>query len=420
MQPSTLPPPRTIAAAILLAAVALPACTARGDAPAILLTADGEGHVTPCAACPHGAGQGGLSRRATLLARLRAQGPVLLVDAGNSLFGADSAASGGRVIVAAYDALGYDAVNVSFRDFRHGRAATVDLLQRAKFVTLSANVLDEQSGEPLFRPYVVKQLAGRRVAVIGLTDVPPELDLLPHLREQLAGVRVRPPAEAVDEWLPKARAEADAVVVVYYGRGLPALRAKLAGTGAVVLAGGVRPAEVGAAADVTVAAAEPHGRSVAVVVPGAGRPGLAQELVTADLAADAKTAALLASYDGAGAAAVAVTPEKPGQSATGTMPNEAPAEPDASGTLRPLFGRGNPAAPINPSAPDRAAPGAPRVGPPATPPATPATAPTNVLAKEPPEQAREAPARPKFCSHCGASLKAAAKFCTNCGTRIAP
>jgi hypothetical protein len=27
-------------------------------------------------------------------------------------------------------------------------------------------------------------------------------------------------------------------------------------------------------------------------------------------------------------------------------------------------------------------------------------------------------AQPKFCTHCGAPLKAGAKFCTNCGTKV--
>jgi 2',3'-cyclic-nucleotide 2'-phosphodiesterase (5'-nucleotidase family) len=83
------------------------------------------------------------------------------VDASNALFGAESLASQGRVVVAAYQVLGYDAVNLSYRDFRRGKAATLALLQDAQFATLSANVLDADTGQPLVQPYIIKQMAAK-------------------------------------------------------------------------------------------------------------------------------------------------------------------------------------------------------------------------------------------------------------------
>src|SRR2546423_939929 len=94
-------------------------------APAVWITVDTEGHTQPCAVCPVHVGLGGLARRATLIASARAQdNQLLLLDAGNFLFGPDSTDSGGRVMVGAYAALGYTTVNLSYRDFRFGRAHT--------------------------------------------------------------------------------------------------------------------------------------------------------------------------------------------------------------------------------------------------------------------------------------------------------
>src|SRR5688500_2318616 len=88
------------------------------DGVTLLITADTEGHVTPCGTCPAGRGLGGLSRRAARLADLRGQGAaVLLLDTGNALGVPDGLDRSGRVIVAAYDGLGYDALNISYRDF---------------------------------------------------------------------------------------------------------------------------------------------------------------------------------------------------------------------------------------------------------------------------------------------------------------
>ena len=88
-----------------------------GEGISLVLTADTEGQVEPCRDCPGQPGLGGLARRATLIAQLRQAYPsLLLVDAGNALFGAESLESQGRVIMAAYQALGYDAINLSYRD----------------------------------------------------------------------------------------------------------------------------------------------------------------------------------------------------------------------------------------------------------------------------------------------------------------
>ncbi|HZN64877.1 MAG TPA: VWA domain-containing protein [Tepidisphaeraceae bacterium] len=293
--------------AIMLAlAVASPhlvprvAAGAQGAGPfSLLITADGEGHVSPCSSCPGHPGNGGLARRVTVVSAVRAEGtPVLLADAGNWLAGAESVSSRGAVIVAAYDALGYDVANVTTKDLYWGRQATLDLLKSAKFAPVSATLVDEQTATPVFAPYAVQTAGNAKVAVLGLCEPPAGLNVLPHLRQQLAGVRIRPPAEALDEWLPKAKAEADHVVVLYHGngRGLRALRAKLAGSGVVVAAGGVRPENVMADGDPPVVAAEMHGKSLARATFGGDKNAPAQVMVTPDLAPDEAMQQLLAKY----------------------------------------------------------------------------------------------------------------------------
>src|SRR5688572_28731061 len=270
------------------------------DAPfQILLTADGEGHVEPCSTCPMHSGAGGLARRASWVAQSRRAGPSLLLDSGNSLFGAESASSGGKVITAAYDALAYDAVNISFRDFRHGRDATLAAFQQTKSPAVSANLIDSVTGSLLFKPYVLREVGARKVAVVGVTDAPAGLEFLPHLKEQLAGVRVRPPAEALAEWLPKAKAEADRVVLLYYGSvgGLRGIRAKFAEDLTAICVGGVRPSQlpVEAGAD-PIIAAEEHGKSIARATLGGGKVEVTQVMVTPDLPPDAAMQKLLAEY----------------------------------------------------------------------------------------------------------------------------
>src|SRR6185503_2466691 len=133
----------------------------------LLATADGEGHINACQSCPMHAGDGGLARRATLLAQQRQGGAVLVVDAGNSLFGLESAATRGGVIAQAIGKLGYDAINLSYRDFRFGREQTLSLIRDNKLEAVSANLVDSATSKPLVNPFVVKAIGEKRVAVIG-------------------------------------------------------------------------------------------------------------------------------------------------------------------------------------------------------------------------------------------------------------
>src|SRR6266850_2443555 len=90
------------AIAFLMAALLLSRSASGAGSSSILITADTEGHAGPCRECPLHEGLGGLVRRATMLTKARnGNNGVLLIDAGNALFGPDSIASNGKVIVEA-------------------------------------------------------------------------------------------------------------------------------------------------------------------------------------------------------------------------------------------------------------------------------------------------------------------------------
>jgi hypothetical protein len=256
----------THALLIFLPALLFPDPARAADPPVILLTADTEGHILPCADCPELSGLGGLARRASLLRELRSRSPEsLLIDAGNFVFGPDSLASDGAAMVAAYDALQYAAVNVSYRDFRHGRDRTLELLKGASFTPISANLLDGASGKPLFKPYVVKTAAGKKIAVLGITRPPGGVDALPHIQQQLQGIRIAPPAEAIPLALRQAKAEADISVLLFYGSAADAqaIRKQFGPDLAAIFVGGERPERLPAHLDPPqfITAAE-HGKSL--------------------------------------------------------------------------------------------------------------------------------------------------------------
>jgi 2',3'-cyclic-nucleotide 2'-phosphodiesterase (5'-nucleotidase family) len=234
----------------------------------ILATADTEGHVGPCRECPLHPRLGSLARRATVLAKMRKEHPeVLLVDSGNFLIGTESLESQGRVIIGAYDSLGYDAANLSHHDFWLGKEKTMNLLTEARFSVISANLLDEKTAKPLANPYVVKKIGGQKLALIGVTHIPAGLDYLPHLKERLAGIRIEPPVDALAKWLPKAKAEADRVVLLYHGSAanLQPIRDKFGPQLSAILVAGIRPEQLPEGANPPLIGTSNHGRHLAQV-----------------------------------------------------------------------------------------------------------------------------------------------------------
>jgi 2',3'-cyclic-nucleotide 2'-phosphodiesterase/3'-nucleotidase len=119
----------------------------------------------------------GLARVATRIRQIRAAAPhVLLLDGGDTIQGAPTGwlearrpTGGPHLMAAAMNALGYDAMAVGNHEFNFG----LDVLRRAQrdsaFPWLSANTRQTGDGSPAFPEYVVKELGGVRIGVLGLT-----------------------------------------------------------------------------------------------------------------------------------------------------------------------------------------------------------------------------------------------------------
>ena len=66
--------------------------------------------------------------------------------------------------------MGYDVVNVGERDLMMGFKFLSDVSQKAKFPFISANLVDKKTGKEIFKPYVIKEIAGLRIGIFGLLD----------------------------------------------------------------------------------------------------------------------------------------------------------------------------------------------------------------------------------------------------------
>jgi 2',3'-cyclic-nucleotide 2'-phosphodiesterase (5'-nucleotidase family) len=149
---------------------------------------------------------GGVARRATIIANARRDGGNLLVlDAGDSLANdAEPAKSSqGATSVDAMNRMRYDAAALGALDVTLGPDVVRRRADEAKFPFLSVNAYEAGSGKRLVEPYVIRQIGGQRVALVGLTR-----------QVDTDRITVQPPLDALKAILPELRDKSDVILVL--------------------------------------------------------------------------------------------------------------------------------------------------------------------------------------------------------------
>ncbi|MEX0879411.1 MAG: bifunctional UDP-sugar hydrolase/5'-nucleotidase [Thermoanaerobaculia bacterium] len=209
---------RRLAIAFLLVAGAH---FASGVTLTILHTSDLHGRVHPHDALADRDLGEGLARVAAAVKAIRAEGnAVLLLDSGDTIQGAPEqtlalegrAGDGSDPIVRAMNLVGYDAMAIGNHEFDFGKRRLEESRKAAKFAWLSANTLGP-SGDPPFPPYVVREIAGLRVGILGLVTNQVGNWISPALLEKL---RFTEPVAIARRWVPVLREQerCDLVVVI--------------------------------------------------------------------------------------------------------------------------------------------------------------------------------------------------------------
>jgi 2',3'-cyclic-nucleotide 2'-phosphodiesterase (5'-nucleotidase family) len=200
------------AAALAFTALAVAALLAhkggRDDRVTLFVSGDTRGYLEPCGCRRDQAG--GLPARMTLTKASGAPNRLLL-DVGNLT-------SGGRsyellklhYVLLGMEKMGYDAVNLGAREAGLDRETLARSLGESRLPFVSCNLLDQTTGRPIVPPGIVKEIAGVRIGITGVTEC---------AEEQVGpGLRVRPAAEALAETLPDLKRRCDFLVVLAWAR----------------------------------------------------------------------------------------------------------------------------------------------------------------------------------------------------------
>jgi len=185
----------------------------------ILGTTDLHGNILPLDYYTNKPDNRGLAKIATLIKRVCKEQPnVLLIDSGDTIQGSPLESFHGRKnnqppdpMMLTMDSLNYDAMTVGNHEYNFGLKVLEKARKEANFPWLSANTYDKATGQPHYKPYIVKEVAGVKIGVLGLTTPGvPNWDNPPNY----AGLEFHEPVAEARKWVSIMRDKEKVDVVV--------------------------------------------------------------------------------------------------------------------------------------------------------------------------------------------------------------
>ena len=174
----------------------------------ILYVNDFHGFAEPYKSTGSDVPLGGIAYLAGAVDRARGKQPCLLLSAGDMIQGNPWAnLVQGKSSIEVMNAMRFDAMVVGNHEFDFGPKVLKERIAQARFPVLGANV----KGVPALKPYVIKNLQGVRIAIIGV--VTPETPVTTHPRN-VTGLTFSTPESAVKQYLPELKRRADIIIVL--------------------------------------------------------------------------------------------------------------------------------------------------------------------------------------------------------------
>ncbi|MDT4894965.1 MAG: 2,3-cyclic-nucleotide 2-phosphodiesterase / 3-nucleotidase [Acidobacteriota bacterium] len=186
----------------------------------ILQTTDLHGHIYPIDYYTNKPDMNGLAKAATIIKQARKENPtLLLLDSGDTIQGTplvyyhnkkNNTPPDPMMLVMGY--LKYDAMAVGNHEYNFGLKVLEKARREAQFPWLSANTYRKGTDETAYDPYLVKEVNGVRVGILGLTTPG-----IPNWEnpENYAGLEFRETVAEAKKWVSvlRVRERVDLVVI---------------------------------------------------------------------------------------------------------------------------------------------------------------------------------------------------------------
>lgn len=185
----------------------------------ILSTTDLHGNILPIDYYTNKPDERGLAKVATLIRAARKENPqLLLLDSGDTIQGTPLEYFHNKKnnappdpMMLAMNALKYDAMAVGNHEYNFGLRVLEKARGEAKFPWLSANTYRKGTDQTYFTPYLIKEVSGVRVGILGLTT--PGIPGWENV-ENYAGLEFREPVAEAEKWVRILREKERVDVVV--------------------------------------------------------------------------------------------------------------------------------------------------------------------------------------------------------------
>jgi len=189
----------------------------------VLGTTDLHGNIYPLDYYTNKPDNRGLAKIATLIARARKDNPTaLLVDSGDTIQGTPVEYYHNKKnnkprdpMMLVMSSLHYDAMAVGNHEYNFGLQVLEKARGEAEFPWLSANTYKKGTAETYYKPYLVKEVSGVRVGILGLTTPGiPNWENVPNY----AGLEFREPVAEAKKWVAELRNKerADLVIITMH------------------------------------------------------------------------------------------------------------------------------------------------------------------------------------------------------------
>ena len=146
---------------------------------------------------------------------------ILVLDAGDLLFKKFSTAvpenqmkmvaQKAQLIIESFNLMGYDAMGVGDDDLTLGKEFLLEMSKKANFPFLSSNLVDEESGNLLFQPYILKEINGLRIGIFSLLS--PDV-FAGQGDPRRKGLGFRPPVEVAQNMVKELQPKTDLIILL--------------------------------------------------------------------------------------------------------------------------------------------------------------------------------------------------------------
>lgn len=136
-----------------------------------------------------------------------------MLDSGDAFFKADILPNNTReadilkaeTILSGYERIGYDCINVGGFDFANGKEFLFGLQNTSKISFISANIVDTETAQPVFDPYVIVERQGMKIGIMGLSD---------HLPAHVEGLGVDDVFSSGKRYLAEVEQKSDITIIL--------------------------------------------------------------------------------------------------------------------------------------------------------------------------------------------------------------